>query len=380
MIDQKKFYECLQDAGVEFVTGVPDTLLNDFCLYMASELPQDRHVIAANEGNAVALAAGYHLATGSIPLVYMQNSGIGNATNPLLSLVNQGVYAIPMVLLIGWRGAPDVKDHAQHKKQGEIMPILLQAMDIPFRIIDNDGEEAFELARWAVDSACERSGPVALLAKKGMFEKGQKDEASAVGQAFSMSREQAIHCIINSLPEDTIFVATTGRATRELYDLRRLNGMGHETDFLNVGAMGHASQIAAGIALARKDRLVVCLDADAAAIMHLGGLTTIGKLSPPNFLHVALNNGAHESVGGQESAGFVVNLTGIAENAGYRTIDTAVQTEQDLQEAVQTFMSAKGPFFVDIHIRKGIRSDLGPLKVSLSELKETFMGSIRNFL
>lgn len=376
MIDQKKFYECLQNTGVEFITGVPDSLLNEFCLYAAAELPPERHVIAANEGNAVALAAGYHLATGSVPLVYMQNAGLGNAMNPLLSLTNKEVYAIPMVLLIGWRGAPGIKDHAQHKKQGELTPALLKSVDIPFKIIDNDGEDVFDSARWAVRTAKEISGPVALLAKKGVFAKDKKNEVSAFGNKYKMNRENTIDCVIKCVPKDAIFVATTGRATREIYDLRALSEAGHDTDFLNVGAMGHASSIATGIALVQKKRLVVCLDGDGAAIMHLGALTTAGKLNLPNFLHVVLNNGAHESTGGQPTAGFKANLTAIAENAGYKTVGAAVETERTLCDALKTLLSTEGPSFIDIHIRQGTRSDLGPLKAKLGELKAIFMKSV----
>ncbi len=378
MIDQKKFHECLQDVGVEFITGVPDSLLNEFCLYAVAELPPERHVIAANEGNAVALAAGYHLATGSVPLVYMQNSGIGNAMNPLLSLTNKDVYAIPMVLLVGWRGDPDIKDHSQHKKQGELTPVLMDAMDIPFRVIDSDGEDAFEAARWAVRTAREISGPAALIAKKGMFAQSKKKETAAEDGKYNMSRENAIECIMRSVPADTIFVATTGRATRELFVLRNLSGTDHNMDFLNVGAMGHASSISNGIALGAKNRLVVCLDGDAAAIMHLGSLTTTGLLGSSNFLHVVLNNGAHESVGGQPTAGFKANLTAIAKNSGYNTVGYAVETEQKLRDAIKVLLATGGPAFIDIHIRKGIRSDLGPLNVSLGNLKDIFMKSISN--
>jgi len=377
MIDQKEFYECLQNAGVEFITGVPDSLLNEFCLYAKAELPPDRHIIAANEGNAVALAAGYYLATGSVPLVYMQNSGIGNAMNPLLSLTNKEVYAIPMILLIGWRGDPDRKDWAHHKKQGELTGVLIETMDIPFRTIDSDGEDAFDAIRWAVSTARQISGPTALLAKKGMFEKGKIMKDSAEGNKLEMNREGAIKCLLESLPKDAVFIATTGRATRELYDLREASGAGHETDFLNVGAMGHASSIAAGIALAVKDRLVVCLDGDGAVIMHLGSLTTIGTVGVPNLLHVVLNNGVHESVGGQPTAARKVNLTAIAENAGYKTVGAAVETKQALQGAVKKLLAADGPAFIDIRIRKGTRSDLGPLKASLSNLKDIFMKSIK---
>lgn len=376
MLDQKAVFNLLQNEGVDFITGVPDSLLNEFCSYAANELPSESHVIAANEGNAIALAAGYHLATGSIPLVYMQNSGIGNALNPLLSLTNKEVYAIPLILLIGWRGAPGTNDHVQHKKQGELTPVLLDSLRIPFKIMDSDDDSAFDLLKWAVGKARDESGPVALIAKKGVFEKGKKKESDSEHMNYEMSRESAIDYLIKSLPEDTIYVATTGRATRELYDLRTLHGDGHERDFLNVGAMGHTSSIAAGMAISKKDRFVVCLDGDASAIMHLGALPIIGKIGPKNFLHVILNNSAHESVGGQPSAGSHANLTAIAENTGYKTVRKPVKTKQELKEAINILLEGEGPRFIDIRIKKGIRDDLGPLKASISELKDIFMNFI----
>ncbi len=377
MIDQKKFHMCLQDVGVEFITGVPDSLLNDFCMYAEQELPREQHVIAANEGNAVALAAGYHLATGSVPLVYMQNSGMGNAMNPLLSLTNQDVYSIPLVLLIGWRGDPTIRDHAQHKRQGELTPVLLETMDIPFRVIDRENETAFDAVRWAVDTARKQSSPTALIVKKDMLAEAEKKEFDPTESPYSMSREDAIACIMRSAPKDTLFVATTGRATRELYEQRNVQGTAHDMDFLNVGAMGHASAIANGLALAAKNRQVVCLDGDAAAMMHMGAMTTSGGLGSSNLMHVVLNNGAHESVGGQPSAGFRINLTAIAENAGYHTVGRAIETPEALQNAVKMLMGEVGPTFADIRIRKGIRANLPRLEVDHLDLKEQLMRNIQ---
>ncbi len=377
MIDQKKFHDCLQMAGVEFITGVPDSLLNDFCLYVEAELPREQHVITANEGNAIALAAGNYLATGRVPLVYMQNSGIGNCLNPLLSLTNKEVYGIPMVLLIGWRGDPDSRDHAQHDKQGQVMPALLELMNIPCKVIDKDEEKTFEVVEWAVKTAREQSSPTAILVKKGVLEKGHKRAFVPEDSVYGMTREDAIACVLKCTPENALFVATTGRATRELHALRDQNSAGHERDFLNLGSMGHALSIANGIALGAKNRLVVCLDGDAAVIMHLGSLTTAGIVGSTNLLHVVLNNGVHESVGGQPSAGFNADLTAIAENAGYKTVGRAVETEEDLTAAVLELLALDGPSFVEARIRKGIRADMPALKIIPSDLKELLIKNIR---
>lgn len=376
MIDQKEFVEYLRNEGVEFITGVPDTLLNDFCLFVEKYWPKEQHVIAANEGNAVAIAAGYHLATGSVPLVYMQNSGLGNTVNPLLSLTHRDVYGIPMILLVGWRGEPGGKDHAQHKKQGEVTPVLLEVMNIPYKVLTNNLEESLAAIKWATTTAKQTNNSVALLAGKGILEKGEKENPN--DSSTKLSREEAIRCIIDSVPKNSIFVATTGRATRELHALRDMLGESHNTDFLNVGAMGHTSSIAIGIALANKDRLVVCLDGDSAAIMHLGALTTTGKIQPANFLHVILNNGVHESVGGQPSAGYLINFTAIAENSGYITPGKAVEKKQDIMDSVKRLITERKPAFIDIHIKQGIRNNLPSLKIVHSQLKDDLMKEIIN--
>jgi phosphonopyruvate decarboxylase len=375
MIDQDKLLSTLQNSGVEFIAGVPDTVLNDFCLNVMKKWQQDRHIIAANEGNAMALAAGYHLSTGSVPMVYMQNSGLGNVVNPLLSLTHTDVYSIPVVLLIGWRGDPAMKDHTQHKKQGEITPALLDIMDVPFKILEHDTEDVLNKVRWAVQTAKETNCAVALVARKGILAKCEK-EGFNEGETLLMSREEAIKCVIESVPNNSIFVASTGRATRELYELRNLRNQGHESDFLNVGAMGHTSSIALGLTLGLNNRLVVCLEGDSSAIMHLGAFTTTGQVKPDNFLHILLNNGVHESVGGQPSAGFSADLTSIAEKSGYNTIGGAVKTAEKLQDSIKILLNKKGPCFIEVIIKKGIRSDLPPLRFDFQISKQNFMQNV----
>lgn len=376
MIDQIDFQKCLKDEGVEFITGVPDTLLNEFCLSVHQKWPQGKHVIAANEGNAIGLAAGYHLINGSVPLVYMQNSGMGNTLNPLLSLTNKEVYSIPMILLVGWRGDPDVNDHAQHKKQGELTPVLLEALDIPYRILENDDKQPFEATRWAIQEAKKINSPVALIAKKGVLEKGEKEDLSKIDSEYPMYREDVIEHLLEHLPEDTIYVASTGRATRELYYLREKRGDSHGNDFLNIGAMGHTSSIAVGIALSQTERLVVCLDGDAAAIMHMGALAIHGQLKLPNFLHVVMNNGVHESVGGQPSVGFNINLTQIAQHAGYETVQNHLNSESEFLKNVDELLKKGGPAFIEVYIRKGMRSKLPALDIIPQDLKNEFLNDL----
>jgi len=374
MIDLNAFQELLIKSKVEFITGVPDTLLNDFCLHVEINWPKDKHVIAANEGNSIALAAGYYLATGTIPIVYMQNSGVGNALNPLISLTHPSVYGIPMILLIGWRGEPGARDHSQHTKQGILTPVFMDDVDIPWRRLSDSFSEVESAFSWAIQTANESNGPVALLVPKGVMEKGEKSGFS--GEEQLMSREEAIAMIVEKFPKDTVFVGSTGRITRELFEIRNLRGEGHQNDFLNVGAMGHTSSIAAGLAIALKDRNVVCLDGDSSALMHLGSLAINGTRAISNYTHIVLNNGAHESVGGQNSVGLAINLTGIAANIGFSTTKERINSRQEFDEAMETLKSSKQPRLLDIRIRKGMRADMPVLKFDQKETKQMLMQNL----
>ncbi|MFY0687774.1 MAG: phosphonopyruvate decarboxylase [Cyclobacteriaceae bacterium] len=376
MLNLKSFENIIASGGVEFISGVPDTLLNELCLHIQTNWPKERHVIAANEGNAVALAAGYHLATNTIPLVYLQNSGMGNTLNPLLSLTNKEVSSVPLILIIGWRGDPAVNDWPQHKKQGEVTPKILDLLDIPYKVLDQDDTKSLESTKWALETAKSTRSPVALIAKKGVFEKGEKEDLSKQPSQYELSREKAIVALIDKLPSDTLYVATTGRATRELHAIREYKEQSHQFDFLNVGAMGHASSIAAGINIAQRNRLVVCLDGDAGALMHLGSIPVNGRADLRNYIHVVLNNGVHESVGGQESVGHRFDYCKLAEGAGYTTPGRPISTKKELTEFLDKQKDNNGPVLIDLHIRKGMRQDMPPLRVDTNELKELFTNSL----
>ncbi|MBQ9040124.1 MAG: phosphonopyruvate decarboxylase [Clostridia bacterium] len=359
MLDQEKVFDCLARHGVSYFAGVPDSYLNGFCNYALAHCG-DRNVITANEGNAVALAAGHYLATREIPLVYMQNSGEGNAINPLASLVDKDVYAVPMILLIGWRGQGNTEpNHPQHWRQGEITASVLDIMHIPYSILTDDNEAFARAVDKAVTYCREARGVYAFIAPKGVM--ADPDKPNNVDAAYPMSREEAIEVILDHMPENTIYSATTGRATRELFFLRQKRGETKARDFLNVGSMGHASSVALGIALARPDRPVVALDGDSAAMMHMGAMTMVSKVKAPNFLHVVLNNGAHESVGGQPSAGHLVDFTKIAQACGYATVGKAVETEGELTEAIEQLKNCPKAAFIDCRIHKGLSRKLPPI-------------------
>ena len=374
MIRPEYFYDLLQKRGSDFFTGVPDSLLKNFCAYVTDTAPEDKHIIAANEGCALALAAGWHLATGKTPVVYMQNSGLGNAVNPLLSLADSDVYSVPLVLLIGWRGMPAVHDEPQHIKQGKVTLALLDAMRIPYVVTAESEDELNKQIDYCYACTEKASAPFAFVVKKDTFAPyALKNKTSSDAE---MTREDAIERIVLHSPKDAVFVSTTGMASRELFELRVKHGMSGANDFLTVGSMGHASQIALSIAMQKKDRLVICLDGDGAAIMQMGGLATIGVRKPDNMIHVVLNNGAHDSVGGQPTVGLKIDLPGIAKACGY--VHTySVEDAASLEAALKNALSEKKTAFIEVKIRKGARADLGRPTTSPRENKKAFMEVLR---
>ncbi|MDR2632822.1 MAG: phosphonopyruvate decarboxylase [Treponema sp.] len=368
MIEVAFFYDELVRQGTDFFTGIPDSLLKSFCAYLSDHTEERHHIIPANEGAAVALACGYHLATGKIPLVYMQNSGIGNAVNPLLSLADPQVYHIPLILLIGWRGEPGIKDEPQHLKQGEVTLALLEAMNIPYMILANTEGELSRQLTSAYQRIAQTKAPYALVVPKDTF--APYTLYKTLSSPGEMSREEAIEEILCSSDPGELFFSTTGMASRELCEVRDRFQMGHERDFLTVGSMGHASQIALAVALHKPDRLVTCLDGDGAALMHLGAMGIIGTRKVRNFRHILLNNGAHDSVGGQPTVALQIDLPAIAKACGYPGV-YSVSTRAAL--AALAAAKLEGPTFIEVRVHKGARKDLGRPCLSPEENKYALM-------
>jgi phosphonopyruvate decarboxylase len=374
MIKTQEFYESLNQNGVDFYTGVPDSLLKDICSYISDNASKEKHVISANEGAAVALATGYYLATSKLPLVYMQNSGFGNTINPLLSLADPKVYSIPMLLVIGWRGEPGIKDEPQHVKQGEVSETLLKTLNIPYVIISNQTLGIDKMIKDSIEHAKTNNTPFTILVKKGTFE--PYSLKTKLKTNFDLTREQAIIKSTELLSDSDIIVATTGKTSRELFEFRSRNNQGHHRDFLTVGGMGHANQIALGIAIAKPNKTVYCFDGDGAVLMHTGSLGIIGDLKTDNFKHIIFNNGAHDSVGGQPTIGFDIDFGKIAKSFNYTKV-FRIEKLNDFDEIFMKFQKEKGPCLLEIIVNKGARKDLGRPTVSPNENKLDFMSFIK---
>lgn len=366
-----KAEELLDIIGAEFYTGVPDSQLKALCDLLIDAYGTDpkRHVIAANEGNAVAMAVGYHLATGKIPVVYMQNSGEGNIINPMASLLNDQVYAIPVVLIIGWRGEPGVHDEPQHIYQGAVTIKLLEDMGIKHTVVSTE-TSAVELNR-AMETfrpLLDTGKSVAFVIRKGALTYDKKIQYQ---NGHTMRREEAIRFVIRAAGDDPI-ISTTGKASRELFEIREQGGQGHQHDFLTVGSMGHSSSIALGLALQRPDQRVWCIDGDGAVLMHMGAMAVIGASRPKNLIHIVLNNGAHESVGGMPTVAGQIDLVAIAQACGYPYAVRA-ETQENLEQGLREAKKRGALSFVEVACSIGARTDLGRPTTSPIENKRAFM-------
>lgn len=365
MIDVKEAYEALIASGIDMFTGVPDSLLKNICAYITDTAPREKHIIAANEGNAVGIAAGHYLATGKPALVYMQNSGLGNTVNPLLSLADEKVYSIPMVLMIGWRGEPGVHDEPQHVKQGEVTLALLDAMQIPYIIL----EDASQI-KAQVELSLERKAPTAIVIRKGTF--GSYKLKNARSNNNPLSREDAMKLVVDHLKESDVIVSTTGKLSRELFEYREAKQQGHGHDFLTVGSMGHSSSIALGIALEKPNRRVFCFDGDGAFIMHTGALGIVASMNPRNYFHILFNNDAHESVGGQPTIGYELDAVTMAKASGYKQAMRAT-TREEMIAALQQLETTEGPVLLELRVKIDSREDLGRPTTTPIQNKEAFM-------
>ncbi len=364
----EKFVEII---GADFYTGVPDSQLKALCDYLMKRYGIDpaHHLIAANEGNCAAIAAGYHLATGKIPVVYMQNSGEGNIINPVASLLNDKVYAIPVIFVVGWRGEPGVHDEPQHIYQGEVTLRLLEDMDIRTFVVGKEtAEEELKLALEELQRDLSAGKSIALVVRKGAL---SFDGEMPYGNDCAMTREEIIRHIAATAGENPI-VCTTGKASRELFEIRAANGQSHKYDFLTVGSMGHSSSIALGIAANKPDTKIWCIDGDGAVLMHMGAMAVIGANRPKNLVHVVINNGAHETVGGMPTVAGGIDLPAIARACGYPWA-VSVDSFEELDRELAAAAGREALTLIEARSAIGARANLGRPTTSAAQNKAAFM-------
>ena len=367
-MEVEKFLSIL---GGDFYTGVPDSLLKSLINYLTKTYGIDpkHHIIAANEGNCVALAAGYHLATGKIPIVYMQNSGEGNVVNPVCSLTNDKVYGIPMIFIVGWRGEPGVHDEPQHIFQGEITLKLLDDLDIKYMVVSKETkEEEIKEKMNQFQEELKKGKTVSFVIRKGALKYDGKVEYK---NSYTMKREEIIEHILKVSKDDPI-ISTTGKASREVFEIREKNKEGHAKDFLTVGSMGHSSTIALGIAYNKPNTKIWCIDGDGACLMHMGSMGIIGATAPKNYVHILINNGSHESVGGMPTVALQMDFVQIAKACGYKSA-VSVDNFEELDKVLIEAKNKNELSFIEIKCSIGARDNLGRPTTTALDNKKGFM-------
>ena len=367
MIHPKEIINFFISKNVGNFIGVPDSLLSDLTNNF-----NKNHIISANEGNAVGIAIGSYMGSIKPSVVYLQNSGIGNLLNPLISLADMEVYSFPLFMIIGWRGKPGTKDEPQHIKQGKITEKLLKIMDIPYKVLNkNEHPQKILDELWLIMN--KQSRPVALLIDQDTLIKEKINKLPI--KSLYETREQIIGTIIKNTNKNDILIATTGKTGRELFEIRQKFKL-NSNDFLTVGGMGHASSIALGIAIEKPDNSIICLDGDGALLMHMGALSTIGKVSPKNFIHILLNNFSHDSVGGQPTGSENIDFKRLVKSCGYKSY-YKILSSISLKSSLEKIRNKSGPHFLEIFVSKGSRKDLGRPTITPKKNKINFMNNIK---
>ena len=369
MVETKDFYNYLLSKELDFFAGVPDSFLKELCSCIRGNSNGKSNIITANEGNAIAVVSGYHLSSGKYGVVYMQNSGIGNAVNPLLSLADEEVYSIPMLLIVGWRGEPNIKDEPQHKKQGKVTLSLFEVMGIETVILDENYEEQVD---YCYDYMEKNNKPIAIIVKKDTFTEYKLEQEIS---EYTLTRERTLECIIDNLNDNDYVVSTTGKTTREIFEIREKNKQEHNKDFLTIGAMGHASSIAYGISI-NTDKNVYCIDGDGSFLMHLGSLPIVAQNANSNFKYVLINNGAHDSVGGQPTVAFDIMINEVLKAVGFKNVFEAT-TEEEVNNSMDSLKYSNELSALIIYTKQGSRKDLGRPTISTIDNKLSFMKKIR---
>ncbi len=372
MISCDEIFEVFRRNDLTFFTGVPDSTFKGWMTFLEEKHGKElTQIIAANECEATAIATGYHLSTGKVAVVYMQNSGLGKTVNPITSLCDPEVYSIPIVMMVGWRGEPGKKDEPQHKKMGRITIPLLETLEIPYRVLPDTIQEVAEVITEMRDIADRENTPVALIIRKGVIAPYDSEKTEVRESHLEMNREDAIKTIVDNLDGSEAIVSTTGKTSRELFEYR-IERNEKPMDFYTVGGMGCAASIALGIALQKPEKEIFVFDGDGAVIMQMGSLATIGHYKPSNFNHILFDNRAHDSTGGQMTVSDTVDFEKVALSCGYRNV-IAVSTRDTLKQAITKMKSLKGPKMLIVKIKKGARENLGRPTTTPIENKKNFM-------
>lgn len=351
----------LKDNGVTSVTGVPCSvfkgLINE--LDVSSEF---MHVIAPCEASALGIASGLYVSTQEVPLVYMQNSGLNNSLNALTSLTSPEVFGIPLLLFISWRGAPGIKDAVQHSVDGEILQPLLELLKVPYEVVEPS--RFSEQVKTMKELSLKTSSPVALIFRKNSIEGG----SGTLEEKYPLTREESLEILLKKLG-NTPLVTSTGKISREVYELRKKHGQDTNQDFRLVGSLGNASSLGLGLALGQ-NRTIGIIDGDGSVLMRLGTLPTIGHYAPGNLIHIVLDNNSYQSTGIQKTVSDTLHWKNFAASCGYKE-SLVINDKFALEKLDLSYLES--PCLLVIKVNNFSRKDLSRPAEAPKENKEGFM-------
>ena len=365
MIKVESLVKILKRNKSTFFTGVPDSVLKELS-YTLQNKDKKEHIIATNEGTAVSIGIGHYLSTKEVPCVYMQNSGLSNALNPLLSIAHEKVYAIPLILIIGWRGSPRIKDEPQHNVKGKITESILKLLNIKYTILRSINDlDKFEKQ---IKFSKKKNSIVACLIEQGTLEK--IDRIKKNSDFYKLNKELFLKTLLQSLDKNTKVISSTGYNSRELMHIRSKYKIIKTKDFYMVGGMGHTSSVALGYSLTSKKK-IICIDGDGSFLMHLGAIKTAGTFANKNFKYILLNNNSHDSVGGQNTYANNINFEKLSKSLGFKKF-YSIKNDKNLKKTIKTFLSDDTLSFLEVKVSNSKIKNL-PRPTDLIKIKNEFM-------
>ena len=363
MIKVDALINLLKKNNTNFFTGVPDSVLKELSSYLKNKR---NHIIATNEGAAVSIGIGHYLSTKKIPCIYMQNSGLSNALNPLISIAHKKVYSIPLILVIGWRGSPRIKDEPQHNVKGKITQQLLKLLNIKYTVLKSNKD--FAKFDKQIKYAKKSKSIVACLIERGTLQKIIKSNSKK--DFYNLDKEFFLKKLLEELPSKSKVIASTGYNSRELMYLRKKFNFNNSKDFYMVGGMGHTSSVALGFSLSSKNK-TFCIDGDGSFLMHLGSIMTAGNFANKNFKYILLNNNTHDSVGGQSTNADNIDFDRLSKSLGFKKF-YSIKKKQNLRKIIKNFIKINSPSFLEVKVTNSKIKKL-PRPDDLIKIKNQFM-------
>ena len=365
MIKIDSLINVLKKNDINFFTGIPDSILIELSRFLQNKNKR-KHIRATSEGSAISIGIGHYLSTKQVPCIYMQNSGLSNALNPLISITSKKVYNIPLVLIIGWRGSPRVKDEPQHNVKGKITESILKLLNIKYTIV-RSGNDLSQFNK-IVKNAKKNNNIAACLIEQGTIKKIKKTYNKK--NFYKLNKELFLKTLLETLEKNSKVISSTGYNSRELMYLRNKYKLINTKDFYMVGGMGHTASVALGYSLSTKKK-TICIDGDGSFLMHLGSIKTAGTFANNNFKYILLNNNSHDSVGGQNTYANNIDFEKLSKSLGFKKF-YKIKNNKNLKQNIKRFLKGNNLNFLEVKITNSKIKNL-PRPNDLIKIKNLFM-------